>query len=125
MTTASRFRTAKQVEAFNRAISVGYEHSRDSEYRLRVGRGGVTKVGVMIVLFGKPTGLPRAMIIYPDGSVVTQERKRGGSEAVTFNTSKLSAAIATHGTVGLVRHGRIVQEMTPPLSYTDEDEQHA
>ena len=91
----SRFRTPKQMEALARATSVGYEHSRDSEYRVTT-REGVRR-GCMIILFGNVTGSARSMIIYPDGSVVTAPRKRGGSTSVNYDKRKLIDALHSDG----------------------------
>lgn len=97
MSEASRYRTPAQAERIKSAESVGYVHQRDSDYRL--GRKGSPerRLGCLSVLFGSPTGHERAMIVYPDGSVTTHERKRGGSTTVNFDRRKLEGALRSHG----------------------------
>lgn len=93
----STYRTDPQKAAIERAVSVGYEHERDSEYRL--GRKkGAQRVGCLVILSGRVTGSNRVMVIYPDGSVETQAQQ-GRSSKVTFHQSKLSHALAEHGFV--------------------------
>jgi hypothetical protein len=88
----SPYRTAAQVARIKSAEAVGYVHHRDSDYKLGRGRRATAR-SCLCVLFGNSLGHERAMVVYPDGSVETQARKRGGSTTVTFNRRKLEDAM--------------------------------
>lgn len=86
MAKTSGFRTEVQDAAARRIGGQGFAHDRDSEYDVR--RGSLRLKAVLVVLFG----YERYAVVYPDGSVETRERKRGGSKTVTFNREKLIAS---------------------------------
>lgn len=94
MMEPSKYRTPVQVERIKRAESIGYVWERDSEYRLKHGRGRAASVtvGCLSILTGNVIGSARTMVVYPDGSVETHAQK-GNSSSTTFSRSKLTNAL--------------------------------
>lgn len=93
----SKLRTPQQQARIDAAIGCGYVFDRDSEYRLGRKRSAERRLGCLSILFGNIIGHERAMVVYPDGSVTTQARKRGGSKTVSFEKEKLVTALRDHG----------------------------
>lgn len=110
MSTASRWRTEAQQKRIDSAVSVGYEHARDSDYSYKTGEHGygrkpIYRAGCLSILFGDVVGHKRAMVVYPDGSVETKEINKRKPSLVQYSRPKLGEALRTCGVLAMRDQG--------------------